>query len=95
MDVDPSIQLQSKPNYNRQPNNNLHANNNRGRYNNNYCQNKNHSNYYRTNQNREQTQAQKKKSEGTVNQSANKVTRLNNINEDHFLDHTFTGVCPI
>jgi len=58
MDVVPSIQLQNKPSYNRQPNNNWQANNNRGRYNNNYYQNNNRSNCYRTNQNREQTQAQ-------------------------------------
>jgi len=43
MDFDPSIQLQNKPNYNRQPNNNWQANNNRGRYNNNYYQNNNTS----------------------------------------------------
>jgi len=33
--------------------------------------------------------------DGTVNQPANKVTRLNNINEDHFLDQTPTGECLI
>jgi len=95
MDVDPSIQLQNKPSYNRQPNNNWQANNNRGRYNNNYYQNNNRSNNYRANQNKEQTQAQKREPEGTVNQPANKVTRLNNINEDHFLDQTPTGECLI
>jgi len=31
----------------------------------------------------------------TVNQPANKVTRLYNINEDHFLDQTPTGECLI
>jgi len=93
--VDPSIQLQNKPSYNRQPNNNWQANNNRGRYNNNYYQNNNRSNYYRANQNKEQTQAQKREQDETVNQPANKVTRLNNINEDHFLDHTPTGECLI
>jgi len=94
IDVDPSIQLQNKPNYNRQPNNNWQANNIRGRYNN-YYQNNNRSNNYRTNQNREQTQAQKREPDGTVNQPANKVTRLNNINEDQFLDQTPTGECLI
>jgi len=43
MDVDPSIQLQNKPNYNRQPNNNWQASNNRERYNN--YQNNNRSKY--------------------------------------------------
>jgi len=52
-------------------------------YNNNYYQNNNRSNSYRTNQNREPTQAQKREPHGTVNQPANKVTRLNNFNEDH------------
>jgi len=74
MDVDQSIQLQNKANYNRQPNKNCQANNNQGRYNNNYYENNNRSNYNRTNQNREQTQAQKKEPDGTVNQPANKVT---------------------
>jgi len=95
MDVDPSIQLQNKPSYNRQPNNNWQANNNRGRYNNNYNQNNNRSNYYRANQNKEQTEAQKREPDGTVNQPANKVTILNNINEDNFLDQTPTGECLI
>jgi len=80
-----------KPNYNRQPNNNWQANNNRERYNNNYYR----SNYYRTNQNREQTQTQKREPDGTVNQPVNKVTRLNNINEENFLDQTPTGECLI
>jgi len=44
-----------------------------------------------TNRTREQTQAQKREPEGTVNQPANKVTRLNNINEDHFLVKTSQG----
>jgi len=85
MDVDPSLQIQNKPS------NNWQTNTNWGRYNNNYYQNNNRSNYYRKNQAREKTQAQKGEPEGTVNQLANKVTILNNINEDHFLDQTPTG----
>jgi len=90
MEVGPSSQLQNEPNYSRQPNNNWQANNNQGRHNNNCYQNNNRSNVYRTNQNRGQTQAQKREPDGTVNQPANKVTRLNNINEDNFLDQTPT-----
>jgi len=89
MYVDPSLQIQNKLS------NNWQTNTNRGIYNNNYYQNNNRSNYYRTNQTREQTQAQKRDPEGTVNQPANKVTRLNNIDEDHFLDQTPTGECLI
>jgi len=50
---------------------------------------------YRTNQAREQTQAQNREPEGTVNQPANKVSRLNNINEDHLLDQTPKGECHL
>ncbi len=87
MEVDPSFQIQNRPR------NNWQTNNNQGRYNNNYYQNNNRQNYYRPNQTREQTQAQKREPEVSSNQPANKVTRLNNINEDHFLDQTPTEEC--
>jgi len=53
IDLDPSLRIQNMPS------NNWQTNTNRGRYNNNYYQNNNRSNYYCTNQFREQTQAQK------------------------------------
>jgi len=68
---------------------------NRGKYNNIYYQNNNRSNYCRTNQTREQTQTQKRDPEGTVNQPAYQVTRLNNINEVHYFGQVPTGECLI
>jgi len=74
MEVDKSIQVQNR------------ANNG---YNQNYLkyQNNNYIQKKLETQNTQQGQAQNKRvTTGTVNQPANKTMRLNNIEENHFLD---------